>query len=111
MSKILMLVSFLSLVSCGGDGNGQGQTQSPVVAGSSCSADADCASGQVCGYPTSDACSAKGVCLVYPTPGAARCNSVILACGCSGNKVGIPCDYPSGFAPSPISSRSALSCM
>ena len=100
----------LALISCGTSGDNQ--NSNPIVTGTMCATDSDCASGQVCGFPTAAGCAtpSQGVCLVYPTPGVAHCSSVILACGCSGSKVGIPCDYPSGYAPAPIKSTSATSC-
>jgi hypothetical protein len=112
MNKMLILAGLLVLgsSSCGGD-DSSNQTFNPVVTGSSCAQDADCKSGQVCGYATADSCSATGVCLIYPIPGTAHCNSVLLACGCSGSQVAIACDFPSGYAPAPIrSGSSSLSC-
>ncbi len=98
------------LLAIGGFSCGDSQTSGPVVTGNPCAVDGDCASGQSCGFPTANGCTAQGVCLVYPTPGTAHCNSVILACGCSGSQVGIPCDYPSGYAPAKIKSGSAALC-
>lgn len=112
MNKMLMIAGLLLLASasaCGGSDDSS-QSISPVVAGSSCTQSSDCATGQVCGFATADACAAKGVCLIYPIPGTAHCNSIILACGCAGEQVAMSCDFPSGYAPSPVRSTSALDC-
>ena len=102
--------ALLALVSCG---SGTDQSSTAIVTGHACAKDSDCLSGQVCGFPTAPGCATPnpGVCLVYPTPGTAHCNSVLLACGCAGSQVGVPCDYPSGYAPAPIKSTSSASCL
>lgn len=109
--RIALGAALLTLGSCGID-SGDTQSTTPIVTGVPCAASGDCASGQVCGFPTAAECTAptKGVCLVYPTPGTAHCNSVLLACDCSGNQAGIPCDYPSGYAPTPIKSTNVVDC-
>ena len=102
-----LLSGILTLARCG---SSAGESTSPIVTGKPCAMDNDCASGQVCGYPLASGCAAQGVCLVYPIPGMVHCNSIILECGCSGNKVGVACDYPSGYAPAPIKSMSSIDC-
>jgi hypothetical protein len=102
-----LLASLVSLSSCG---TPDSQSTDPIVTGKICAMDSDCASGQVCGFPLASGCTAQGVCLIYGSPGMAHCNSIILECGCAGNKVGVPCDYPNGYAPAPIKSMSSLSC-
>ena len=96
----------------GGCGGSADQSTSPIVTGRACATTSDCSSGQVCGFPTAAVCTAptQGVCLVYPTPGTAQCSSVLLECGCAGDKVGVPCDYPSGYAPAAIKSTNAATC-
>jgi hypothetical protein len=72
--------------------------------------DADCATGQVCGYALADGCAASGVCVVDPSYGGVHCNSVLLMCGCDGKQVAVRCDYPSNYAPVPIKDRTGASC-
>ena len=107
----LALALAFSTAQCGGNDGSSNQSFNPVVSGSSCAQDKDCDTGQVCGFAIADKCGAKGVCLIYPTPGTAHCNSVRLACGCSGNQVAVACDFPDGYATEPVSSESAVNCM
>ena len=104
-----LFVGILALGSCGVSSDSQ--TTSPIVTTKSCSTAADCPSGQVCAYPQASGCAAQGRCLVYPNPGTIHCNSIIVECGCAGDKIGVPCDYPSGYAPAPIKSANAATCL
>jgi hypothetical protein len=70
------------------------------VAGSSCTTDADCAAGGLCGFPTADACTATGTCFVAPQ---VVCNAASPGCACDGSEVNILCNgLPSGYAPAPL---------
>jgi hypothetical protein len=59
-------------------------------ASSGCSSNADCPSGEQCGFPVGD-CSGSAVCLPTQDFGA-LCNSIEIACSCAGTDVGLGCD-------------------
>jgi Antistasin family len=69
-------------------------------AGSTCTTDADCAAGSLCGFPIPDACAATGTCFVAPQ---VLCNAASPGCACDGSEVNIVCNgLPSGYAPAPL---------
>ena len=98
----LSLVLSVGLAACGGG----------PPPGSPCTKDADCGTYQSCGFALAAGCAAKGTCIDDPSkqPGTAHCQSIAVECGCDGSKVGVRCDFPSGYAPAPIKDQSGLSC-
>jgi hypothetical protein len=70
--------------------------------GGPCDTDSDCAAtGQICGFLISEACSAHGTCVTKNT--GPTCALFEPACTCDGQLTGIACtDYPSGYANAPI---------
>src|SRR5580704_1937881 len=81
--------------SSGGSSSGPGGE-----AGSGCTATGGCATGQICGFPTADACSAQGTC--FPAPGA-TCLVYSPGCACDGTEVNVACTgLPSGYATQPL---------
>ncbi len=65
-----------------------------------CTTDADCGSGDLCGFPELSGCSAVGTC--FPKSGAI-CDVIELACACDGTSINIACNgLPSAFAPKPF---------
>jgi hypothetical protein len=83
-----------------GGGKDDGGTGKEDAALPSCGADEACPSGSNCYYPIGS-CSAKGQCMVWPTPGAAECNSFETLCGCDGTQVFTGCAEPDGYASGP----------
>src|SRR5580704_16628768 len=64
--------------------------------GSTCTTNADCANGSICGYPVADGCAAKGSC--FPGPGAV-CELYAPGCACDGSEISVACTgLPSGYA-------------
>jgi hypothetical protein len=84
----------------------------PGDAGAPCIVDTDCkGTGLRCGYLITDACSAKGTCVMTPAP--LPCGAIVHAsgCGCDGTTVGWTggCrpDFPDAYAPAAISHTGA----
>jgi hypothetical protein len=75
---------------------------------STCTKDADCGSGEICGFREADACGAVGVCVEAQT-GVAICDSATTGCGCDGSEVFVPncTELPNGYLPQPIKHRGA----
>jgi hypothetical protein len=70
-----------------------------------CSADAQCRTGNLCGFLESDGCSAAGAC--FPVP-SVTCKSVVLACACDGTDINVACNgLPNGYAPKPLARSGA----
>ena len=68
---------------------------------SDCTTDADCADGTTCGFPETDACTAKGTCLVGA--GGAACTLDTPACACDGTLVNTSCTgLPQGYTSKPV---------
>jgi hypothetical protein len=80
------------------------------AAGAQCSSADDCGSGLTCGFPRSEKCEARGICIPFRKPGQAHCMSLRLECGCGGKSVSVPCDFPADYAPAPVSGLSLASC-
>jgi len=73
---------------------------SPTLDGGHCVTAADCGgSGQVCGFPEVDQCSALGQCFAS----GPVCNLFSPGCACNGETVNIACNgLPNGYAPAPL---------
>jgi hypothetical protein len=68
--------------------------------GTSCIADADCPSDEVCGFPEMGGCSAQGTCF---SASQVTCNAFSPACACDGSEVNTICNgLPTGYAPKAI---------
>jgi hypothetical protein len=70
-----------------------------------CTSNADCLTGEICGFLESLGCSATGQC--FPAPGGARCAIASpLGCGCNGTDVSIDpgcvSGLPSGYQLHPV---------
>ncbi|HEX4512625.1 MAG TPA: hypothetical protein VH054_03790 [Polyangiaceae bacterium] len=106
------LFFFLAMVACGGQtigdldsgtgtdsGGKDGSTGIDSGTTTSCTKSTDCTSGDVCGFPTADACSAKGQCF----QGGAICNTFAPGCACDGTTINIACTgLPGGYATAPL---------
>jgi hypothetical protein len=65
-------------------------------ASAGCTGDADCSSGQVCGFLETDSCGAAGSC--FPAP-MIICNAYGAGCACDGSEVNMICNgLPAGYA-------------
>ena len=95
-----------TMVACGGqviggiDGGGTDAT-APDAGGSSCTSNAGCAMGQICGFPESEGCSAQsGQCF----QAGAVCNLFSPGCACDGKTINIACTgLPPGYSTAPLS--------
>jgi len=68
----------------------------PVV----CATNADCPTDYLCGFPESEACSAKGTC--FQSPGAV-CLTYSAGCACDGSVINVACTgLPSGYETKPL---------
>jgi hypothetical protein len=68
----------------------------PTDGGATCSSNADCANGGVCGFLESDGCAATGRC--FPAPSGPRCGlASAIGCGCDGSDVSIDPSCYSGL--------------
>lgn len=68
-------------------------------AGATCTSDADCG-GNVCGFPSSAACSAKGTC--FPAA-LVTCLAYAPGCACDGSEINITCNgLPDGYETKPL---------
>ena len=71
-----------------------------------CTTNADCGSDGMCGFGTTNSCTALGQC--YPATGGALCNSFLPACACDGTTINTVCEgYPSGVASKPVAHSGA----
>jgi hypothetical protein len=68
------------------------------VAGTPCTTDADCLDGAQCGFPESDYCAAKGVCITPVT----SCQGPEDSCACQGGAA--VCVAP-GYQSAPINGK------
>ena len=83
----------------GGSSNGGGSAGD----GGGCATDADCGTGKMCGFKTTDSCSATGTCFDSPGPGTAMCLAYEAGCACDGMEINLACNgYPSGYASKPV---------
>jgi len=64
---------------------------------SECQTDGDCGSAQLCVYPITDGCSAKGIC--QDQPSGSHCNVFVQYCGCDGRAVLVACGFTGGSVP------------
>jgi hypothetical protein len=81
------------------DGSGIGPDGGGAGSGA-CMTSADCAAGDVCGFPQADGCSAKGSC--FPAPGAV-CRAYSPGCACDGTEISVVCTgLPSGYLSKPL---------
>jgi hypothetical protein len=89
---------------CVGDA---GTPPNPLDAGGPCTDSSNCATGQVCAYLESEACSATGQCVPQP---AVTCNLYQPGCACDGTMMNIACNgLPSGYETKPL--RHAGACV
>jgi hypothetical protein len=73
--------------------------------GWSCMADADCATGWLCGFEEEDGCSAMGTCFLPPQT---RCQLYLAGCACDGSTINLACNgLPTGYAPKPFAHMGA----
>jgi hypothetical protein len=64
-----------------------------------------CSDGGICGYPTTPACTAEGIC--FPQPGA-TCASFSPGCACDGTTINLACTgLPADYATKPLYQRGA----
>jgi hypothetical protein len=95
----MVLFTAAAVVACGSSSSGGGGSP----AGGHCVQSADCGSGEMCGFKSSDGCSAAGACFPAPAPGTVQCQSYVPACSCAGTLVNTVCNgYPSGYASAPV---------
>jgi hypothetical protein len=81
-----------SLVACAVYGSDSGST--------GCTTNADCPSGEVCGFPGADTCSAVGSCV---NPGPPCATPPLPGCACDGTELALGCNgFPNGYAPKPL---------
>ncbi len=84
----------------GGDPGAGGAATGGATSSSPCTVNSDCPDHEICGFPTADACAAKGSC--FPAPGV-ECNAIVLGCACDGGMVNLACNgLPGGYAPKPV---------
>jgi hypothetical protein len=96
----------LVLAACGGqvfgglDGGTDGSAPGSDGGGTPCGANQGCPTGQVCGYATSEGCSATtGQCFLT----GALCNAFSPGCSCAGLVINIACNgLPPGYTPAPL---------
>lgn len=68
--------------------------------GTACASSADCANGEICGFPQADGCAAKGSC--FPAPGVV-CLAYSPGCACDGSEISVACTgLPSGYTAKPL---------
>jgi hypothetical protein len=71
-------------------------------AGDSCASDADCNSGETCGFAISNACTATGACFVTQE---SACQALEPGCACDGTNLNLTCNgLPDGYALKPVES-------
>jgi hypothetical protein len=71
-----------------------------VDAGTTCTADSDCASGRICGFAEVGGCGIEGTC--FPAPGAI-CQAFSPGCACDGSEINVICNgLPSGYGFKPL---------
>ncbi len=86
--------------SSGNDGAAQADAGLPQDGAAACRADADCPSGDVCGFPPAGGCSAAGTC--FPAPGAV-CQAYSPGCACDGTDINVACTgLPGGSVSRPL---------
>jgi hypothetical protein len=113
MKKLFFFLAIIDCVACGGQtiGDLDSGTGNDAIGGNdtstgndtgttkSCTKSTDCGSGDVCGFPTADACSAKGQCFA----GGPICNTFAPGCACDGTTINVACTgLPSGYATAPL---------
>ncbi len=95
------ILSVLTAGACGATSDLDGSSSSGDASQGDCSNDADCAGGKLCGFPASDGCAAKGVCVAPLDYCADGCFTAEIAC--DGRCVCIDCStLPDGFYPVPL---------
>ncbi len=75
-------------------------TGGTVDAGAPCSTSSDCGAREICGFPASEGCSAKGQCFADP---GVTCQAIALGCACDGSMINIACNgLPDGYETKPF---------
>jgi hypothetical protein len=95
--------------SSGGASSGSSSSGGGSSGGSgSCTMDADCGAGKICGFKTADGCSASGACFNAPASNTPMCLAYEAGCACDGTETNLACNgYPSGYASKPVSHTGA----
>ena len=84
----------------GSGGSFDAGTDATVDSGKPCTTTSDCGAQEMCGFPESDACNAKGACFAVLPVG---CNGYSPGCACDGSTINVVCTGLSpGYTTAPL---------